>query len=923
VWSEWSAYTSASDISTTGKTDVEIRTKRKGTECSDASWSTVSWVVEQTPVTGTLAKSPDQATVCEGTDVAATLTAGSGGAGVDSTYSRTKASSVWSAWTAYTSASNISTTGKTDVEIRTKRKGTECSDASWSTVSWVVEQTPVTGTLTKSPNQATVCQGANVSATLTAGSGGSGVDSTYSRTKASSVWSAWTAYTSASNISTTGKTDVEIRTKRKGTECSDASWTTVSWVVEQTPVTGTLAKSPDLPHVCEGTDVAATLTAGSGGAGVDSTYSRTKASSVWSAWSAYTSASDISTTGKTDVEIRTKRKGTECSDASWTTVSWEVEQTPVTGTLARDPNVSNVCEGTQLSAALTSGAGGNGTDELELRSHDGVSWTSWDTYTSGADFSSADKIQVQIRTRRSASYCSPSDYDTVFWLVDSTTVGGEVTGGTEVCYGSNSTLLTLEDQVGAVQKWQYSTDGLIWQDMTHTSTQYTATDLIVDTWYRAVVKSGECLTEISDSTLITIFADFHISGYAKYQNNPMTPLDGLKITLKKEGTQLGEPVITGPTGYYDFSGLVNGDYALEVSSAHPSGLWQTWGGVNNTDYLLVSRHIAGTQLLQIDPPVVRVTASTKLPHPAINNSDATAIRQAAKYPLTGYTFFDIPKWVFSGTTTLTPISAFTLNCASVTRDIRGLCAGDVNGTYIPPSGNKNLEANLELIHRGRLPVSDEMIFPVQAEMDMEIGAITLMLSFDAANLMITSVDMPGSHQEAPWFRVEGNTLYIGWMSLDAIRVARGETLLRIHGIKTGAAQVASATSHEEPVIRFTLQQNPLCELADATGEVLYYAKLAIADAGPVTAGYDEIVVSFYPNPAADVLNIETIMPVEGQFKADLITVTGSVAGHLQERILKAGLNKLTLDISNLPNGAYLLRVVAGDQTKTMKVIVNQ
>jgi len=182
--------------------------------------------------------------------------------------------------------------------------------------------------LAKTPNQATVCEGDNVSAALTAESGGSSVDSTYYRTKTSSGWSSWANYASGTNITTTGKTEVEVHTKRKGTECDDASWTTVNWTLEQTPVSGTLTKTPDEIYICQGDEVSAILTAGTGGNGQDSLVYRTQtAGTTWSAWANYTSESNISTTGKTAVEILTLRKASYCSFASPNMVSWTVDLT--------------------------------------------------------------------------------------------------------------------------------------------------------------------------------------------------------------------------------------------------------------------------------------------------------------------------------------------------------------------------------------------------------------------------------------------------------------------------------------------------------------------------------------------------------------------------------------------------------------------
>ena len=207
-----------------------------------ADWSgaaesnVVEITVEQTPVSGTLNKTPDLANVCEGSDVSATLTPGSGGNGIDSLAYRTHDGFNWSAWLDYNSGDNISTLGKTQVEILTLRKADYCNDASAEMVSWSVEQTPVSGILDKTPDQLSACDGDDVSAILTPGSGGNGVDSLAYRTHDGSNWSAWIGYSSGNAISTLGKTQIEILTLRKADYCNNASAEIVSWSIHPRPV---------------------------------------------------------------------------------------------------------------------------------------------------------------------------------------------------------------------------------------------------------------------------------------------------------------------------------------------------------------------------------------------------------------------------------------------------------------------------------------------------------------------------------------------------------------------------------------------------------------------------------------------------------------------------------------------------------------
>jgi hypothetical protein len=622
-----------------------------------------------------------------------------------------------------------------------------------------------------------------------------------------------------------------------------------------------------------------------------------------------------------------------------------VEPTPVSGTVTKDQNVTNICEGTDVSATIAAGSGGNGTDVQEYRTKSGGNWSSWSDYTSGTAISTTGKTDIEITAYRTATYCSNSTPNTVAWIIDPTTAGGTVTGGTQVCFGTNSTEITLSDYTGTIQKWQYSTNsGVAWTDITGaTNETYMVENITVATWYRAVVQSGVCTNVYSTHTAFTINADFHISGYAKYENNPKTPLDGLKITLKKDNV-VQTSMLTNSLGYYEFGGLVNGNYSLEISSAHPSGLWQTWGGVNNTDALIVLNHINNVTPLVINPPVVRVTASVKAPHPAIASNDYTAIRQAAKFPGTGYTYFDISKWVFSGATTTTGLTDITIGCANVTRDIRGLCASDVNGTYVPVSGYKTAEPGLALVNRGTLPLTDEIVFPVRVDRETPIGAITLFLNYDPALISITGVEMPENKGVEPSFETRDGVLYIGWVSMESIRVEHDGTLLLIHARLTEEFRISHFTIGDSHLdsddlnekremrnvkckINFTLNENPLSELADSEGNVIAGLTLSIPNASLSSEmekwRIDEILV--YPNPAKAVLNIEfeSVSPETETLTMELVNVQGVSVIKYQTEAMLPGWQKHQVDLGGLAPGVYFLRANIGGEVLMNKVVISR
>ena len=103
--------------------------------------------------------------------------------------------------------------------------------------------------------------------------------------------------------------------------------------------------------------------------------------------------------------------------------------------------------------------------------------------------------------------------------VDAASVGGSVSGTTTVCTGTNSTTLVLSGHTGMIQNWESSTDiGFSSPtSIANTTTSYTAENLTATTYYRAVVKSGVCVS--ANSAIATVTVDAASVG-AAYRARP-------------------------------------------------------------------------------------------------------------------------------------------------------------------------------------------------------------------------------------------------------------------------------------------------------------------------------------------------------------------------------------------------------------------
>jgi surface protein len=537
------------------------------------------------------------------------------------------------------------------------------------------------------------------------------------------------------------------------------------------------------------------------------------------------------------------------------------------------------------------------------------------------------------------------------------TNGGTIGIAQKICrYSAPDTIRNISpasNYGGTVEyQWQFSTAGEAagYGDINGaTGISYKPGTLTDTTWYRRLsrVICKPDWTTATPSNVVKITVDtltFSISGFVKYNNNPKTPLNWIKVVLK-EGNVLKDSLITGTNGYYKFNHLINGTYSLVVKSGHPGGNWQTWSGVNNTDYLLALRHATTGPLLLENPPVVRISGDVKAPQtpPVITTVDADAIRMAAKYGWGNPPYFQIPKWVFSGVNLSLALDNISLNCGNATRDLLGLCAGDVNGSYLPPNGYKMAEPTLELANRGTLPITREITFPVRAERDMELGAITLMLDYDPSLIEITGVTMPDDGGVEPWFVVQSsklkvaatlnlepetlnlepgtlNILHIGWASLNPINVSHDETVMLIHARPSSFVLRPSSL-----VLRFTLNESPLSELANGEGNVIDGAKLSVADAetSGKTVKWQNGKVVCYPNPAHSTLNLELETPSPGTLSLELVNLQGVPVITSEPGTVAAGWHKEQLDLRGLAPGVYFLRVDMNGDIIIKKVVISR
>ncbi|MES2559654.1 MAG: hypothetical protein V4590_07945, partial [Bacteroidota bacterium] len=134
-------------------------------------------------------------------------------------------------------------------------------------------------------------------------------------------------------------------------------------------------------------------------------------------------------------------------------------------------------------------------------------YTSWTTIVNTATTytSTALTQNTAFRAVVQSGACGVANSDSTIVTVTPLVVKGAVSGGSTICNGATSTLLTLSGQTGAVIRWEKAVSPFTsWTTIANTATTYTSTTLTQTTAFRSVVQSGACGVANSDSTVVTV-----------------------------------------------------------------------------------------------------------------------------------------------------------------------------------------------------------------------------------------------------------------------------------------------------------------------------------------------------------------------------------------------------------------------------------
>ncbi|HRZ76726.1 MAG TPA: dockerin type I domain-containing protein, partial [Bacteroidales bacterium] len=362
-----------------------------------------------------------------------------------------------------------------------------------------------------------------------------------------------------------------------------------------------------------------------------------------------------------------------------------------------------------------------------------------------------------------------------------------------------------------------------------------------------------------------------ISGLLSYDNTMASPVPSSQVFLNQALPV--DTALTSSGGAFSFVDVGTGWYTLSARSERP------WGGVNATDALLIMKHFVDSLTLSgLKAGAADVNGSAY-----VNSVDALLCNRRFAGLDTAFAAGD---WLFESPT------FYTIGIGSGTVNFRGICYGDVDGSFVP---GKQTPATVDLQESGLLrSTAGRTLIPLQASQGMQLGAVSLVL-YVPAGLRVESVRMNGPQPDNLVYRVQGNELRIAWFSTEPLKASAGQALLYIEASwlvpPHNAWRIGSESSLADPEAR------PLGHA------LLTIPKLYIAE--------PEFVLGYnYPNPFQGLTTIPYSLPADSRVELSLLNLLGEEVATIFAGEQPAGSHEVAFDAGKLAPGVYHYRLVA-------------
>jgi hypothetical protein len=380
--------------------------------------------------------------------------------------------------------------------------------------------------------------------------------------------------------------------------------------------------------------------------------------------------------------------------------------------------------------------------------------------------------------------------------------------------------------------------------------------------------------------------DGTLEGHVYYDNNFMTPLNGVMLTLWNAGVPIFETYsfndIEGGNGvgYYKFEGI-NGTTVFDLSAEYGA----PWYGANATDALAIELKVinpGGYTWNAVQDEAGDVNASSTL-----SATDALWVKQRA---IAMVTHFPAGDWAFAD-----------MSSTAGVYDVMTLNYGDVNRSNIPNS-NKDMPA-IAIVTDGTINVVPGEIFemPIRVADAVSLGAITLNLGYNPNLIEVVEVMAADGALNS----VSSTNIALAWSDVNPMVLANNDAIVSLRLKALGEITTSDQL--------FTIELGT--EFADPQANVLENIDLKIFGISTEPAVADYFLSYNRPNPFSTSTWIEYALPEDGKVRLSVVDLLGQEIAVLIDQTQSTGSYTVQFDAAGMAPGVYIYKITVQGETR--------
>lgn len=268
--------------------------------------------------------------------------------------------------------------------------------------------------------------------------------------------------------------------------------------------------------------------------------------------------------------------------------------------------------------------------------------------------------------------------------------------------------------------------------------------------------------------------------------------------------------------------------------------------------------------------------------------------------------FGAGTWVFEGAQAQVTAN----NTANAV--LRGMVAGDVDGSFVPAS--LRLQSKVDLVAQGEAVQHGRVVrLPIRIQEGGNLGAMSLVLRYDARRMQPLRLVLTDATKQAnAQVKITENEIRLSWFDLAGWILHDGEQILELE-LLLQYGEVADLGIDVSAESEFAdVAANPLSRSILLMPGVVSHA---------VSASADALSLRNYPNPFAGETNLSFSLPEQSRVELRVMDARGREVMLLPLGEMPAGENTYALKAAGLQAGVYFCELTARGERLTEKAII--